>query len=289
MIVHEDKNVSDKLNLFLKTNKIPNIIFHGPSGSGKRTLIHNFISEIYNHDKKLIEKNTLYSNCAHCKGIKFIREDLKFFAKTHIKNKKSNTNSTVNSTVNSTAKTQQLFKIIIMSNASELTTDAQSALRRCIEVFNHTTRFFFITENKSALMTPILSRFCDIYIPEPIIKGVCVNYHIKNITDSNYVKNFASMQIKRNKWLKIYLNKIDDWNTMKILKISLALYENGYSGLDIMNYIQEKKMDNAIKWKLLTMFDKIKNNIRSEKQLIYIMLFTSFLRSNVDLENISFM
>ena len=38
-----------------------------------------------------------------------------------------------------------LFKSIVLFNACKLTTDAQSALRRCIEQFSHTTRFFIIS------------------------------------------------------------------------------------------------------------------------------------------------
>ena len=68
----------------------------------------------------------MYVNCAHGKGIKFIREELKFFAKTNINLKEG-----------------EIFKSIVLLNADKLTIDAQSALRRCIELFNHTTRFFY--------------------------------------------------------------------------------------------------------------------------------------------------
>ena len=84
------------------------------------------------------------------KGIKFIREELKFFAKSHINFKDGN-----------------LFKSIILSNADKLTIDAQSALRRCIELFSHTTRFFIIVEDKYKLLKPILSRFAEIYVSYP--------------------------------------------------------------------------------------------------------------------------
>ena len=36
------KNIKDKLAFFIKYNKIPHILFHGPSGSGKRTLVLGF-------------------------------------------------------------------------------------------------------------------------------------------------------------------------------------------------------------------------------------------------------
>ena len=152
--------INDKLTFFLKSGKIPNIIFHGTSGSGKRTIVHKFISDIYQNDKKLIKHYVMYVNCAHGKGIKFVRDELKFFAKTHV-----NIEGAGN------------FKTIVLSNADELTIDAQSALRRCIELFSHTTRFFIIVQDKYKLLRPILSRLCEIFVSEPIINGQKYNLH----------------------------------------------------------------------------------------------------------------
>jgi replication factor C subunit 3/5 len=70
------KNVSERLDAFYNSNKIPHIIFHGPSGSGKRTIVHDFIQKIYNNNKEKIKSNVMHVNCAHGKGIKFIRDEL---------------------------------------------------------------------------------------------------------------------------------------------------------------------------------------------------------------------
>ena len=85
--IHE--NIIEKLDNFIIIRKIPNIIFHGASGSGKRTIVHDFINKIYKTDTQEstmenIKNNVMYINCAHGKGIKFIRDELKFFAKTQI-------------------------------------------------------------------------------------------------------------------------------------------------------------------------------------------------------------
>ena len=125
-------HLKKKLKMMINNKKIPHIIFHGPSGSGKRQLLEDFILDIYNNDKQKIKRYTMYVNCAHGKGIRFIRDQLKFFAKTNIQNDKGN-----------------FFKSIILFNADKLTTDAQSALRRCIERFSHPTRFFIIVEDKN--------------------------------------------------------------------------------------------------------------------------------------------
>ena len=152
--------IKQKLEYFVNKKRIPHIIFHGPSGSGKREILNWFINKIYSNKKNFIKTYVMYVNCAHIKGIRFIRDELKFFAKTNIQNRKG-----------------QIFKSIILFNADQLTTDAQSALRRCIELFSHTTRFFIVITNKNGLLIPILSRFCSIYIPLPVIDGESINLY----------------------------------------------------------------------------------------------------------------
>ena len=172
MLLNIHKNIKEKLEYFQNNHKIPNIIFHGPSGSGKRTIVNEFIHNIYEHDREKIKSLVMYVNCAHGKGIKFIRDELKFFAKTHI-----NSNG------------GDIFKSIILLNADKLTMDAQSALRRCIELFSHNTRFFIVVEDKYNLLKPILSRFCEIYVPEPTHNGKSINLYKYNLDETFTLNN----------------------------------------------------------------------------------------------------
>ena len=99
----------------------------------------------------------------------------------------------------------KIFKSIILFNAEKLTNDAQSALRRCIETFSHNTRFFIVIENIENILSPILSRFCNIYIPYPIINKKKTNlYNLKKV---NCNKNFT--------YLKKFFKKIDKLNITK--------------------------------------------------------------------------
>ena len=43
--IHE--NIRKKLHLFYVSNRIPHIIFYGTSGSGKQTIVYDFLKEIY--------------------------------------------------------------------------------------------------------------------------------------------------------------------------------------------------------------------------------------------------
>ena len=49
--------VQEKLDIFLKNNKVPHIIFHGNSGVGKRTIVYDFLNKIYNYDKHKLKTN----------------------------------------------------------------------------------------------------------------------------------------------------------------------------------------------------------------------------------------
>jgi DNA polymerase III delta prime subunit len=261
--------INAKLDFFLKTGKIPNIIFHGASGSGKRTIVHKFITDIYQQNKELIKNYVMYVNCAHGKGIKFVRDELKFFAKTHVN-----------------AEGAGNFKTIVLSNADELTIDAQSALRRCIELFSHTTRFFIIVQDKYKLLKPILSRLCEIFVYEPVLNGRKVNLHKHNIQNTFHVLETANDK----KMYKYFDKAVMASPESSMLDLATKLYERGYSGLDLMKYIEQlKTLDELKKYQMLLVFNKIKKEFRSEKLFVLFILNFLLLRSEYDLENISFM
>jgi hypothetical protein len=264
--IHE--SVKMKLKNFIVNNKIPHIIFHGPSGSGKRHILNYFINEIYN-DIIQIKKYVKFVNCAHGKGIRFIRDELKFFAKTNINNKGG-----------------KVFKSIVLFNADKLTIDAQSALRRCIEQFSHTTRFFIIVEEQSKLLKPILSRFCNIYIPMCVINNETQSLHFYK--NDKLLSNTEPFFIKRRKWLKEKLENQKNYNNIKkCCKFSEMLYQKGYSCLDIMDIFEKDTILNIEnKNILLIYFDKIRKEFRNEKQIMFFIINYSLMRKNLCLENI---
>jgi|688.fasta_scaffold454504_2 DNA polymerase III delta prime subunit len=274
LIIHE--SIKEKLEYFHFIHKIPNILFHGPTGSGKRTIVNDFIHKIYDNNREKIKSFVMYVNCSHGKGIKFIREELKFFAKTHINSNGGN-----------------IFKSIVLLNADKLTMDAQSALRRCIELFSHNTRFFIVAEDKYNLMKPILSRFCEIYVPEPVINNNIVNLYKHNLDKTFNIKN---IKINRLEWLKKELMKtINKKITIdKLMLFCTKLYEKGYSGLDIITLLENQKFLDTIitiekRYELLLAFNRVRKEFRNEKLIMLFILNFVFLSSELSLENISFM
>jgi DNA polymerase III delta prime subunit len=276
MLLNIHNQIKDKLNYFYEIQKIPNIIFHGPSGSGKRTVLNEFIHKIYENNKDKVKSYVMYVNCSHGKGIKFIREDLKFFAKTHINSNEGNT-----------------FKSIILLNADKLTMDAQSALRRCIELFSHNTRFFIVAEDKYNLMKPILSRFCEIYVPEPDVNGNIINLYKYNLN-----KTFNMKDTKTNRFdslKKMILKSVSKNITIQdLISLSTKLYEKGYCVNDFLTLLENNKfLDNMVsldkRYELLLVFNRVKREFRNEKLLFLFAFNFVFLSSELCLENITFM
>jgi hypothetical protein len=266
-------HIQKKLDYFYEHRKIPHLIFHGPSGTGKRTIVYDFLNRIYNADKYKLKTNVMMVNCAHGKGIKFIREELKFFAKTNIQSSSG-----------------VLFKSIILLNADSLTIDAQSALRRCIELFSHNTRFFIIVENKHKLLNPILSRFCEIYVPEYLVDGKIVNLHTYLLEETYPV---SKMDIIRKEWLCSRLNGVicnsTEWTHSDFIDLSTELYERGYSAANIVDFISNSdRFTPELSANIQLCFQKVKSEFRYEKMLMFYILDYIFLRPNKELKYIGF-
>lgn len=268
IIENHNQDVLNNLIQLYETNSISNIIFHGTNLTGKKTLLENFLKKIYLTQENF-NKYVLTINCSHGKGnIKFIRENLKYFANSIILNNENTS----------------LFKSIILLNADKLTVDAQSALRRSIEIYNHSTRFFIVVEDKSKLLKPIISRFSDIYFYNKLNlvnntfyqkKYYTLNKHLNDNNDNhdNDIKNDVTEK-------KSLLNNI---------KLSNNLYNNGITGNMLINYIDKHLEDDINKYQFLIIIEVYKKYFRNEKLIIMFCLNFLFNKKIDDLENINFL
>lgn len=291
------QTIVNRLDEFIAKNQIPHIIFHGPSGSGKQTLVREFIQRIYGGDKLKLKTHVMTVNCSHGKGIQFIREELKFFAKSNAQTK-SNVDG---------GKSVE-FKVIMLLNAHHLTVDAQSALRRCIELFSYNTRFFIVVENKDKLLNPILSRFCDIFVPEPSTDSSCQNLHQYVLSQQFQDMEEHCREDTKRKMMELnnaflgrtpYSTKCRDWereafddstenrsmsfvdrtsspqnNTKERIETVNRLYESGISCLDVMEWVknQRDRWSKSEYYRAIMRFYQIKPQFRCEKLLILFMV-----------------
>ena len=267
--VHSE--IIHRLDQFISKKQIPHMIFHGPPGAGKLTLVRDFILRIYEGDVLKTKTHVMTVNCSHGKGIQFIREELKFFAKANAQTKSAGD-----------------FKIILLLNAHHLTVDAQSALRRCIELFSYNTRFFIVIENKNKLLNPILSRFCDVFVPEPSHPdtGEPINLHqyvlsqqfkLTNREDQWGLERFALIDSAFSD--NLFLSSLCSdgaalFSAKEMICLVNGLYESGISCVDFMNWVGNRRdkwseLDHS---RAVMHFYKIKPQFRCEKLLMLFMV-----------------
>jgi hypothetical protein len=243
------EHIKRKLQSFLDNSKTPNILFYGPPGGGKKKILFEFIDKYIQIWDVKKEDYVMIVNCCINNGIKHIRENITTFAKNHI-----------------SIKNGSIFKFIVLLYADKMTMDAQSAIRRCIEIYNHTTRFFIIVETKNTLMRPILSRFCEIYVPR-------INTIYTPSSNTTILKS----------WILDLNSKKDNGKScntlLDIMNVSKNCYSNGYSLLDVLYLIEQTTTFDKIlsyhqKYDILLFLNRIRVELRNELLLLSIAIYS---------------
>ena len=140
--VINQKDVKGSLLALLKNQQeMPHLLFSGSAGVGKTTMAICISQEILGNKWK---DYTLELNASDERGIGMVRERVKKFSRF------------------AGLDTEIPFKIIILDEADEMTSDAQTALRRIIEDTAKFCRFILIANNISKIINPIQSR-CAVF------------------------------------------------------------------------------------------------------------------------------
>ena len=255
--IHE--NLQKKLNYFIEINEVPNILLYGPPGGGKRGLIKKFIKNIYSDKKENENDLVMYVECGHGKGIKFIRDEVNYFAKINCTNAD--------------------FKTIVLLNADNLTIDAQSALRRSIEIFSKKTRYFIIVHDKNRLLNPLLSRFCELFVHLVKIENKELNLH-------NYRKNTIILEhnnkIVRSIKTKLAKYNLSDMTYFTCMQAAKELYNKGICGIHFLEHMKLNNYDEAT----LLITTKLIEEVKSEELLLLCILVKIFIRFKENNNNI---
>src|SRR5215213_2823555 len=141
-VIDQKEIIRGLQNLIKNPEEIPHLLFAGPAGVGKTTTALCVAKGLLGEEW---QRDTLELNASDARGIKMVRERVKEFAavmKLTTSNKEDN----------------RPLRIIILDEADEMTSEAQTALRRIIEDSSRTTRFIIICNYLSQIIEPIQSR-----------------------------------------------------------------------------------------------------------------------------------
>ena len=130
------KEIVERLKSFAQTKNVPHCIFAGPPGTGKTTAALCLARDLYG---KSYREHMMEMNASDERGIKIVRETVKTFARTR-------------------SIGEIPFKILILDEADNMTSDAQQALRRTMERFTETCRFIMIANYSGKIIEPLQSR-----------------------------------------------------------------------------------------------------------------------------------
>eukprot|EP00483_Globobulimina_turgida_P006772 UN06783 len=138
-VVGNEETIS-RLRVIGKHGNMPNLIISGPPGCGKTTSIHCLALELLGLKNYKTGRAVLELNASDARGIDVVRNKIKMFAQQKV------------------TLPSGRHKIIILDEADNMTSAAQQALRRTMEIYSKTTRFALACNVSSKIIEPIQSR-----------------------------------------------------------------------------------------------------------------------------------
>ena len=135
--VNQKEIIGSVSSMLKNQSELPHLLFSGSAGVGKTTAALCVSREILGEHWR---DYTLELNASDERGINMVRERVKKFSRF------------------AGLDTEIPFKVIILDEADEMTTDAQTALRRIVEDTAKICRFILIANNLSKIIEPIQSR-----------------------------------------------------------------------------------------------------------------------------------
>lgn len=237
------KDIYNILEIMSKDSSIPHLLFHGPYGSGKKTMVNIFMKMLFGDsinsvkDVKYIVsgsgnnqteeefKQSFHHIFIEPKGNNHDRYLIHDVIKVYVSKARYNL-----------VQSNHHFKLVVINNVDIMSESVQFSLRRTIEKYSDQCRFILISNSISKIINPIISRCKCILVKSPN------NTEIIDYTNYISMKESINLTIDR----MSYILQLYNGNIKNVLW-RLQMYKLNELYLD---KIKEKfnEIDNLLKY-----------------------------------------
>lgn len=245
------KELIERLFVMSEDDSIPHLIFYGPEGSGKKTIIRLLLEKIYDTDINKLNDSTYVVMGSGNIANNVVTKQSNY----HIVIEPNNNNFDrylIQDVVKEYAKlipldvfkTRKIFKTVVINNMDKLSYYAQMSLRRTMEKYSSTCRFIMWCTTLSKIIDPLRSRSVCVRVPSPTeseiinwILTICAKEKYKiTLTELSNIISYSHRNIKLATWmLELYIIGGDPQNA----------YNDAIS--HITNLLMCNKIENIIK------------------------------------------
>jgi replication factor C subunit 3/5 len=193
IIDHVEKIIT--LRSLILNNELTHLIFYGPPGCGKTSLILACAREMYGDQ---MSKYILELNASDDRGIETVRKKIPDFVKS----------------------SSNKIRLVILDEVDAMTNDAQSALRRVIEKYSKSSRFCLICNNINKIIPGLQSRCTKMRFGYLNTNEICIKLNSIIETENVHISDVAMERlISLNKDFRQILNTLQ---CLHIIKLSLG-------------------------------------------------------------------
>ena len=246
------KHIINTIKSMIDKNDIPHLLLYGPAGTGKTSTALVISKYLFNDS---VESNILELNASDDRNISTVRNEIKSFA-------------------SSNAIFSDGIKIIILDEADAMTSQAQMALRRIIEIYSTNVRFIIICNNIDNILQAIQSRCSKFRFPP--IDYNSFKTHILNITKSENINLESSATEAIFKISKGDLRKaINILQSVNLINSNKEILEKniyqiiGYPSIDDVNTMLFILLNNSYKYSINRLIDWKNKKGLSLSDIIY--------------------
>jgi len=271
-------------------DSIPHLLFHGPIGSGKKTMVHIFMKMLFGDSIKNV-KNVKY--IVSGSGNNETEEEFKqSYNHIFIEPKGNNHDrylihdviKVYVSKARYLVESKHKFKIVIINNIDVMSESVQFSVRRTIEKYSEQCRFILISNSISKVINPITSRCKCINVRTPSEAEIVDYAHFISLKESvdlsldklAYMLHIYNGNIKNILWMielfklnKHYVEKIDDnfnkinelFNDIK-LKFDTDIFYNRIYNAEKENIFINKNVNRFVNTIGNDIFNYVKNLLK---------------------------